>query len=181
MPSTRWLWPAIASGTRYFGRSLITSTRRRWPTSCAPTLTCIPRCPPTGELAPRDRGPRPRGPRRDLATHQGHPGTAVTTASFADARALEGFAGAAPVTRASGRSISIVRRTVKNNRLAAVGFVWAFAAIPRPGPAKTHYDHRRTTGDRHAAALRNTRTCAASRAAGPAAARVPRGTTPPTP
>ena len=44
---------------------------------------------------------------------------------------------------------------MKNNRLAAVGFVWAFAAIPRPGPIKDHYDRRRTHGDRHAAALRN--------------------------
>lgn len=52
---------------------------------------------------------------------------------FADARGLKAFAGAAPVTRASGRSISITRRMVKNNRLAAVGFVWAFAAIPHPG------------------------------------------------
>ncbi|GJF05577.1 IS110 family transposase [Pseudonocardia sp. D17] len=74
---------------------------------------------------------------------------------FADARALKAFAGSAPVTRASGRSISVTRRTVKNNRLAAVGFVWAFAAIPRPGPAKRHYDRRRARGDRHAAALRN--------------------------
>ena len=74
---------------------------------------------------------------------------------FTDARALKAFAGSAPVTRASGRSISVSRRTVKNNRLAAVGFVWAFAAIPRPGPAKRHYDRRRAAGDRHAAALRN--------------------------
>ena len=74
---------------------------------------------------------------------------------FADARALKAFAGSAPVTRASGRSISVTRRTVKNNRLAAVGFVWAFAAIPRPGPARDHYDRRRARGDRHAAALRN--------------------------
>lgn len=44
---------------------------------------------------------------------------------------------------------------MKNNRLAAVGFVWAFAAIPRPGPIKDHYTRRRTHGDRHAAALRN--------------------------
>ena len=44
---------------------------------------------------------------------------------------------------------------MKNNRLAAVGFVWAFAAIPTPGPAKRHYDRRRARGDRHAAALRN--------------------------
>lgn len=44
---------------------------------------------------------------------------------------------------------------MKNNRLAAVGFVWAFAAIPRPGPVKDHYDRRRAHGDRHAAALGN--------------------------
>lgn len=74
---------------------------------------------------------------------------------FADARRLKSFAGAAPVTRASGRTISITHRHVKNNRLAAVGFVWAFAAIPRPGPIKDHYNRRRTHGDRHAAALRN--------------------------
>lgn len=42
---------------------------------------------------------------------------------------------------------------VKNNRLAAVGFVWAFAAIPRPGRTKDHYERRRALGDRHAAAL----------------------------
>jgi len=58
---------------------------------------------------------------------------------FADARGLKAFAGSAP----------------KNNRLAAVGFVWAFAAIPRPGPAKDHHERRRALGDRHAAALRH--------------------------
>ena len=74
---------------------------------------------------------------------------------FADARGLKAFAGSAPVTRASGRSTCVTHRQVKNNRLAAVGFVWAFAAIPRPGPVKDQYDRRRTHGDRHAAALRN--------------------------
>ncbi|MBH5146840.1 MULTISPECIES: IS110 family transposase [Rhodococcus] len=74
---------------------------------------------------------------------------------FADARGLKAFAGSAPVTRASGRSTCVTHRHVKNNRLAAVGFVWAFAAIPRPGPVKDQYDRRRTHGDRHAAALRN--------------------------
>jgi len=49
----------------------------------------------------------------------------------------------------------VTARRVKNNRLAAVGFVWAFASIPRPGPAKDLYDCRRARGDRHAAALRN--------------------------
>jgi transposase len=74
---------------------------------------------------------------------------------FADARGLKAFAGSAPVTRASGRSVSIVRRMVKNNRLAAIGFVWAFAAIPHPGPTKDHYNHRRAHGDGHPAALRH--------------------------
>jgi hypothetical protein len=55
---------------------------------------------------------------------------------FTDARDLKAYAGSAPETRASGRSISITRRMVKNNRLAAVGFVWAFAAIPHPGPTR---------------------------------------------
>ena len=74
---------------------------------------------------------------------------------FADARGLKAFAGCAPITRASGRSTSITHWRVKNNRLAAVGYVWAFAAIPRPGPAKDHYERRRALGDRHAAALRH--------------------------
>jgi len=74
---------------------------------------------------------------------------------FAVARGLKAFAGSAPVTRASGRSICVTHRPVKNNRLAAVGFVWVFATIPRPGPIKDHYDRRRTHGDRQAAALRS--------------------------
>ena len=47
---------------------------------------------------------------------------------FADARALKAYAGSAPVTRASGRSISISHRRIKNDRLANTGWVWAFAA-----------------------------------------------------
>ncbi|MFD6568888.1 IS110 family transposase [Micromonospora profundi] len=74
---------------------------------------------------------------------------------FTDARALKAYAGSAPVTRASGRSIAITRRTIKNDRLNTVGFLWAFAAIPRPGPSKAHYDNRRARGDQHAAALRH--------------------------
>ena len=74
---------------------------------------------------------------------------------FADARALKAYADSAPVTRASGRSICITRRRVKNERLNAVGFLWAFGTIPRPGPAKEHDDRRRAHGDKHAAALRH--------------------------
>jgi transposase len=76
-------------------------------------------------------------------------------ARFADARSLKAYAGSAPVTRASGRSISITRRTVKNDRLNATGFVWAFASIGRAGAPRDHYHRRRAHGDRHAAALRH--------------------------
>ncbi|MCH6168044.1 IS110 family transposase [Pseudonocardia alaniniphila] len=76
-------------------------------------------------------------------------------ARFTDARAVKAYAGSAPVTRASGRNTVIMRRQVKNNRLAAVGFVWAFATMARTGPPKDHYDQRRAHGDRHAAALRH--------------------------
>ena len=95
----------------------------------------------------------PTPPPRRFAQHPDHeiitsfPGLADLTgarvlaeigddrARFADARALKAYAGSAPVTRASGRSISVTHRRVKNNRLAAVGYVWAFAALTAsPGP-----------------------------------------------
>jgi transposase len=62
-------------------------------------------------------------------------------ARFADARALKAFAGSAPVTRASGRSILITHRKVKNSRLAAAGFVWAFATLTSSPGARAHYRH----------------------------------------
>ncbi len=75
---------------------------------------------------------------------------------FTDARAVKAYAGSAPVTRASGRSISITHRRIKNDRLAAAGVVWAFIATNNSPGARAHYDRRRQTyGDRHAAALRN--------------------------
>jgi transposase len=48
---------------------------------------------------------------------------------FADARGLKAYAGAAPVTRASGKKLVVLHRKVKNQRLAAVGYLWAFAAL----------------------------------------------------
>jgi transposase len=76
-------------------------------------------------------------------------------ARFADARCLKAYAGSAPITRASGKSYVVHHRKVKNQRLAAVGFTWAFAALRDPG-ARAHYDRRRAIGDRHTSALRNT-------------------------
>ncbi len=74
---------------------------------------------------------------------------------FADARALKAYAGSAPITRASGKSLTVMTRRVKNQRLAAAGYVWAFSALAHDPGARAHYDHRRATGDRHAAAQRH--------------------------
>ena len=69
--------------------------------------------------------------------------------------ALQAFAGSAPVTRASGKSRTVTRRRTKNNRLAAIGYSWAFTAAARPSPAREHYLRRRERGDGHPAALRH--------------------------
>jgi transposase len=74
---------------------------------------------------------------------------------FTDAKGLKAYAGAAPITRASGKSRSVTRRHVKNNRLAAAGYIWAFSALTASPGARAHYDRRRDAGDRHAAAERN--------------------------
>ncbi|MGF6889565.1 transposase [Nocardia sp. GAS34] len=74
---------------------------------------------------------------------------------FADARALKSYAGSAPITRASGKTITITHRRIKNDRLAAVGWIWATTMVVLPGPARGHYRHRRDHGDRHAPAVRH--------------------------
>jgi transposase len=73
-------------------------------------------------------------------------------ARFTNARALKAYAGSAPITRASGKSTAVHHRKVKNQRLAAAGYVWAFASLQAAGP-RAHYDHRRDVGDRHSSAL----------------------------
>jgi transposase len=74
---------------------------------------------------------------------------------FQDAKGLKAYAGAAPITRSSGKTTSVTRRKVKNNRLNAAGYLWAFSALTASPGARAHYDRRKDTGDRHAAAQRN--------------------------
>jgi transposase len=74
---------------------------------------------------------------------------------FSDARGLKAYAGSAPVTRASGKSRAVMHRRVKNQRLAATGYIWAFAALTASPGARAHYDRRRAAGDKHIAAQRN--------------------------
>src|SRR5579859_826325 len=74
---------------------------------------------------------------------------------FQDAKGLKAYAGAAPITRASGKHKSVAHRRVKNNRLSAAGYVWAFAALTASPGARAHYDRRKDKGDRHTTAQRN--------------------------
>ena len=71
------------------------------------------------------------------------------------AAGLKAYAGAAPVTRASGKKLLVLHRKVKNQRLAAVGYLWTFAALRLSTGARAHYDRRRVAGDRHTAAQRH--------------------------
>ena len=72
-----------------------------------------------------------------------------------DAKGLKAYAGAAPITRASGKTTAVLHRRIKNQRLAATGYVWAFAALTASPGARAHYDRRKADGDRHTAAQRN--------------------------
>ncbi|RKT08497.1 transposase IS116/IS110/IS902 family protein [Streptomyces sp. 3211.6] len=74
---------------------------------------------------------------------------------FADARGLKAYAGASPITRASGKKSSITRRWVKNDRLNHAGYLWAFSSLRSSPGADAHYRRRREQGDWHAAAQRN--------------------------
>ncbi|MET8509903.1 transposase [Streptomyces sp. NPDC004787] len=110
---------------------------------------------PPSRAAPRRRGhhqlPRPRRAQR-------HPVLAEIgddRTRFAGAKALKAYAGSAPVTRASGKSHAVMVRRVKNQRLAAVGYVWAFASLTASPGARAHYDRRRKADDRHSSAPRN--------------------------
>ncbi len=49
----------------------------------------------------------------------------------------------------------MLHRRIKNQRLAAAGYLWAFSALTASPVARGHYDKRKADGDRHAAAQRN--------------------------
>ncbi|MFC4465737.1 transposase [Streptomyces xiangluensis] len=95
--------------------------------------------------------PRTRRPDRGTDTRRG----GRRPQRFANAACLKAYAGSAPVTRASGKTRAVLHRKVKNQRLAAVGYVWAFSSLTKSTGARAHYDRRRATGERHTAAQRN--------------------------
>lgn len=70
------------------------------------------------------------------------------------AKARRNYAGTSPLTIASGTRRIVRARHIRNRRLADALHWWAFNAITRSPGARALYDHRRTTGDTHNAALR---------------------------
>ena len=108
---------------------------------------------------------------------------------FADSRGLRAYAGSAPVTRASGKSLVVMQRKVKNQRLAAVGYIWAFAALTasphardslRPPPRPRRRPRGRTAEPvqplpQSAASLPHHRRNLPIRASFPSSAEPPRG------
>nr|WP_285509652.1 hypothetical protein [Streptomyces sp. NBRC 13847] len=74
---------------------------------------------------------------------------------FATAGSLKAYARSVPATRANGKSCKAMSRKVKNQRLPAVGYVWAFGSLTRSPGARAHYDRDKQLADRHLAAQRN--------------------------
>jgi transposase len=70
------------------------------------------------------------------------------------AKARKNYAGTSPITRASGKSRSVLARHVRNRRLADALYLQAFAALKASPGARSYYDARRARGATHHQALR---------------------------
>jgi hypothetical protein len=73
---------------------------------------------------------------------------------YQDGRARKNYAGTSPITQASGRTRVVLARFVRNERLADVCQLWAFAAISASPGARRYYDALRSRKKGHQAALR---------------------------
>jgi Transposase IS116/IS110/IS902 family len=73
---------------------------------------------------------------------------------YADGRGRKGYAGTAPITRASGRSRVVLARHARNRRLADPCFLWAFCSLTQSPGARRYYDALRARGKTHRQALR---------------------------
>jgi transposase len=74
---------------------------------------------------------------------------------FADAKGRRGYAGTAPITRASGTRLVVLARIARNKRLADACYLWAFSSITKSAGARRHYDRQRAKGASHHQALRS--------------------------
>ena len=73
---------------------------------------------------------------------------------YATVKCRKNYAGTSPITRASSPRRAVLARHVRNQRLADAIYLWAFSALSASPGARAYYDHRRTPGDTHHAALR---------------------------
>ncbi len=72
-----------------------------------------------------------------------------------DYHALRALAGAAPVTRRSGKQRFVIRRLACNGRLQTALYHWSRVAIQHDAAARRRYDNLRQRGHGHARALRS--------------------------
>ncbi|HEY4868029.1 MAG TPA: transposase, partial [Candidatus Dormibacteraeota bacterium] len=73
---------------------------------------------------------------------------------FKNPKARKSFAGTAPVTKASGRRKTVLRRLACNHRLLDACYWWAFASLRRSPGASHYYRRLRARGQTHQQALR---------------------------
>jgi transposase len=73
---------------------------------------------------------------------------------FADARGRKAYAGTAPITKSSGRSLVVLARVARNRRLADACERWAFCSLTSSTGARRYYDALRARGKTHSQATR---------------------------
>jgi transposase len=73
---------------------------------------------------------------------------------YTDARARKNYSGMAPITRASGKTRTVLARHIRNKRLADALYLQAFAALGASPGARAYYDLHRSRGATHHQALR---------------------------
>ena len=73
---------------------------------------------------------------------------------FANAKSRKNYAGSAPITKASGKSLIVLARHARNKRLADALDQWAFCSLTTSRGARAYYDQLRARGKTHRQALR---------------------------
>ena len=73
---------------------------------------------------------------------------------FATAKSRKNYAGKAPITKASGKSLIVLARHAHNKRLGDALDQWAFCSLSTSSGARRYYDELRGRGKTHRQALR---------------------------
>jgi transposase len=73
---------------------------------------------------------------------------------FPTAKSRKNYAGSAPITKASGRSLVVLARHARNRRLADALEQWAFCSLTHSPGARRYYDQLRARNKTHRQALR---------------------------